>query len=176
MTISTITAKQAQKMLSEGATLVDIREANERAREHIGSSVHLPLSKVDGTGSGLPQSGALIFHCKSGARTAANAERLKAHANDVCETFLVEGGLDALRKAGFPIAVDRSQPIEMQRQVQIVAGSMGLLGTVLGAFVSPYFYIVPAFVGAGLLFAGVTGFCGMARILMRAPWNRVAVS
>lgn len=176
MTIPTITAKQASQMLSDGATLVDIREANERSRERIDNSVHLPLSKVDGTGAGLPQAGALIFHCKSGMRTAANAARLKAHANDACETFLVEGGLDALRKAGLPVAVDRSQPIEMQRQVQIVAGSMGLIGTVLGALVSPYFYFIPAFVGGGLVFAGVTGFCGMAKILMLAPWNRVAVS
>lgn len=176
MTISTITAKQAKKMLSEGATLVDIRESNERARERIGGSVHLPLSKVDGTGSGLPQSDAMIFHCKSGMRTASNAERLKAHAGETCEAYLIEGGLDGWRKAGLPVVTDRSQPIEMQRQVQIVAGGLGLAGTILGATLSPYFYIIPGFVGAGLMFAGVTGFCGMAKILMLAPWNRLAVN
>jgi hypothetical protein len=45
---------------------------------------------------------------------------------------------------------------------------------VLGLLVSPWFFVVPAFVGAGLITAGVTGFCGMARMLMRAPWNRAA--
>ena len=67
---------------------------------------------------------------------------------------------------------DRRQPIELQRQVQIGAGSLAFLGTMLGLFVSPWFFAVPAFVGAGLIMAGVTGFCGMASILMRAPWNR----
>lgn len=176
MTIPVVTAKRAKQMLGEGATLVDIREANERAREHIDGAVHLPLSKVDGSGSGLPKSGLVIFHCKSGMRTAANASKLKVHAGSERETYLVEGGLDAWRGAGLPVVVDLSQPIDMQRQVQIVAGGIGLAGTVLGTLVSPAFYIVPAFVGAGLLFAGITGFCGMARILMLAPWNRVAAS
>jgi hypothetical protein len=69
---------------------------------------------------------------------------------------------------------DRRQPIEVQRQVQIGAGSLAFLGTALGVFVSPWFFVVPAFVGAGLVMAGVTGFCGMANLLMRAPWNRRA--
>ena len=69
---------------------------------------------------------------------------------------------------------DRRQPIEVQRQVQIGAGSLAFLGTMLGLFVSPWFFVVPAAVGAGLVMAGVTGFCGMARVLTRAPWNRAA--
>lgn len=176
MTIPTITPQQAKKLLSEGATLVDIREANERARERVGDSMHLPLSKVDGSGSGLPESGVVIFHCKSGGRTASNAAKLRTHAGDACNAYLLEGGLESWRKAGLPVIVDRSQPIELQRQVQIVAGGMGLIGTVLGATVSPLFYIIPGFVGGGLLFAGITGFCGMAKVLMRAPWNRVALN
>lgn len=176
MTIPTITAKQAKLMLGEGATFVDIREANERARERIDGTIHLPLSKMDGSGSGLPKSGIVIFHCKSGMRTVSNATKLKAHVGDACDTYLVEGGLDAWRGAGLPVAVDKSQPIEMQRQVQIVAGGIGLAGTILGTWVSPYFYIVPAFIGAGLLFAGITGFCGMAKLLMLAPWNRFTAS
>jgi hypothetical protein len=67
---------------------------------------------------------------------------------------------------------DRHQPLELQRQVQIGAGTLAFVGTLLGLFVSSWFFAVPAFVGAGLITAGVTGFCGMARILMRAPWNR----
>ena len=174
MIIPTITARHAVQMLAEGATLVDIREPNERARERIETAIHWPLSALDG---GVPlNSGRMIFHCKSGARTLANAQRLKARAGDSCDVYLVEGGLDELRRAGLPVTVDHSKPIELQRQVQIVAGGMGLAGTGLGFFVSPMFYIVPAFVGAGLLFAGVTGFCGMAKLLMRAPWNRVAIN
>src|SRR5690606_32115604 len=90
------------------------------------------------------------------------------------EAFIVAGGLDAWRKAGLPVVADPRQPLELQRQVQIGAGSLALAGTVLGLLVSPWFFVVPAFVGAGLITAGVTGFCGTARLLMRAPWNRAA--
>ena len=89
-----------------------------------------------------------------------------------CEAFIVEGGLDAWKKAGLPVVADRRQPIELQRQVQIGAGSLAFVGTMLGLLVSPWFFAVPAFVGAGLITAGVTGFCGMQHILMRAPWNK----
>ncbi|MFC6841098.1 YgaP family membrane protein [Xanthomonas theicola] len=64
-----------------------------------------------------------------------------------------------------------SQPLERQRQVQIAAGTLAVLGTVLGAGVSPWFLLLSGFVGAGLVFAGVTGFCGLAHVLMRMPWN-----
>ena len=101
-----------------------------------------------------------------------NAPRLVQKVGGACKAFIVEGGLDAWKKAGLPVATDRHQPIELQRQVQIGAGSLAFLGTMLGLFVSPWFFAVPAFVGAGLIGAGVTGFCGMATILMRAPWNR----
>ena len=78
----------------------------------------------------------------------------------------------SFRISGLPVVNDRRQPLELQRQVQIGAGSLAVVGTLLGLFVSTWFFAVPAFVGAGLVTAGVTGFCGMARILMRAPWNR----
>jgi rhodanese-related sulfurtransferase len=91
-------------------------------------------------------------------------------------SYVLEGGIDAWRKAGLPVAVDRSQPIPTMRQVQIVAGSLVILGVVLGATVAPAFYAVSGFVGAGLVFAGVTGICGMERVLARMPWNRPAAA
>jgi rhodanese-related sulfurtransferase len=93
-----------------------------------------------------------------------------------CEAYIVEGGIEAWKKAGLPIAKDRSQPIEIQRQVQIAAGSLVLLGVVLGLAVSPAFYAVSAFVGAGLTFAGFSGWCGMATLLARMPWNRTTAA
>ena len=118
----------------------------------------------------------VIFHCKSGARTRANAQRLAGKLGETCDAFIVEGGLDAWRKAGLPVVTDRHQPLELERQAQIWAGSLTLFGTLLGLVVSPWFFAVPAFVGAGLVTAGLTGFCSMARILMRAPWNRAVYS
>jgi rhodanese-related sulfurtransferase len=112
----------------------------------------------------------VIFHCKSGMRTAGNAVRLAAAAD--CPVYLLEGGIEAWRKAGLECAVDRSQPLEIMRQVQIGAGTLVLLGVLLGLFVDRGFFGLSAFVGTGLLIAGTTGWCGLARLLGLMPWNR----
>lgn len=174
MSLSTLRPTEAKRLLDQGALLVDIREADEHARENIPGAHLMPLSKLDQADLAPQQGLPVIFHCRSGARTQGNAARLSAKVGGACEAYIVAGGLDAWKKAGLPVAVDRRQPLELQRQVQIGAGSMAFLGTMLGLFVSPWFFAVPAFVGAGLMVAGVTGFCGMARILKRAPWNRAA--
>ena len=172
MSLPTIKPSEARRLLDSGALLIDIREADEHAREKIPGARHLPLSKLDQTDLAVHQGKPVIFHCKSGARTQANAPRLVGKLGDTCEAFIIEGGLDAWRRAGLPVVNDRRQPLELQRQVQIGAGSLAVVGTLLGLLVSPWFFAMPAFVGVGLIMAGLTGFCGMARILMRAPWNR----
>jgi len=174
MTLKTITPQEARRLIADGAVLVDVREADERLRERIPGSHHLPLSKLDEAEFAVRQGGTVIFHCRSGARTQSQSARLAAKTGGVCDAYLVEGGLDAWRKASLPTDVDRRQPIELQRQVQIGAGGLGLVGTVLGLTVSPWFFGIPLFVGAGLLFAGTTGYCGMALLLQRAPWNQTA--
>jgi rhodanese-related sulfurtransferase len=172
MSLRIVTPEQAKRLLDGGAILVDIREADERARERIVGARHLPLSKFDETALAVQDGKPVIFHCRSGARTKTNAPWLAGKIAEGCEAFIIEGGLDAWKKAGLPVATDHQQPLELQRQVQIVVGSMALTGTLLGLLVSPWLLAIPAFVGAGLIMAGVTGFCGMARLLMRAPWNR----
>ena len=168
MSLPTIAVADARKLLDQGAILVDVREADEHARERVPGARHNPLSRLAAVEA--PAGKAVIFHCRSGARTAANALRLAGAAS--CEAYILEGGLDAWKKAGLPIAVDRHQPIEIMRQVQIVAGSLILLGVALGVWVAPAFFALSAFVGAGLAFAGITGWCGMARLLAVMPWNR----
>jgi rhodanese-related sulfurtransferase len=172
MTLPKISPLNAKRLLDQGALLVDIREADEHSREKIPGAHHVALSKLGQADVALTGGRPVIFHCKSGARTAGNAPRLAQKVGGTCEAFIVDGGLEAWKRAGLPVVTDRRQPIELQRQVQIGAGSLAFLGTLLGLFVSTWFFAVPAFVGAGLIFAGVTGFCGMAKILMRAPWNR----
>jgi len=174
MSLATLSPIEAKRLLDQGALLVDIREADEHARENIPGARLAPLSRLDQTDLALSEGQRVIFPCRSGARTQGNAARLAAKAAGTCEAFIVEGGIDAWNRAGLPVAVDRRQPLELQRQVQIGAGSMAFVGTMLGLFVSPWFFIIPAFVGAGLTMAGVTGFCGMARVLRKAPWNRTA--
>lgn len=172
MTLPTITPERARSLIEEGAILIDIREADEHARERIPGAHHLALSRLDEADLAVHQGKPVIFHCRSGARTLSNAGRLAGRLGGDCDAYVVEGGLDAWRKAGLPVATDRRAPLELQRQVQIGAGSMAFLGTLLGLLVSPWFFAIPLFVGGGLTVAGVTGFCGMAMLLMRAPWNR----
>ena len=76
------------------------------------------------------------------------------------------------KQAGLITQEDTSQPLPLMRQVQIAAGLLTLCGVVLGFTLSSGFFLLSGFVGAGLLFAGLTGFCGMARLLKVMPWNR----
>jgi len=169
--LPTVSPQRAAKLIREGAVLVDVREADEHARERIPGARHHALSQIDARTPVRAGDDVLVFHCRSGARTKANAPRL-ARAASGCEAFVLEGGLDAWKRAGLPTEIDRRQPIEMNRQVQIGAGSLIVIGILLGWFVSPNFYVLPAFVGVGLMFAGISGFCGMARVLALMPWNR----
>lgn len=173
--VKTISAQDASRLLREGATLVDVREPDEHARERIPGAQSLPLSQLKDRRLTVTEGRPVLFHCRSGARTAGNADRLAEKAGN-CEAFIVEGGLDAWKKAGLPVTMDRRQPLELMRQVQIAAGSMVVLGVVLGVAVSPLFFALSGFVGAGLVFAGVTGTCGLANALRLMPWNRPSVT
>lgn len=105
-------------------------------------------------------------------RTSGACHQLAARISG--PAYVLEGGIDAWEKAGQPLVENRSAPLEIMRQVQIAAGLLVLLGIIGGLFLSPALFSLSAFVGAGLTFAGMTGFCGMARLLMLAPWNRVS--
>jgi rhodanese-related sulfurtransferase len=167
--MKTITANQARTLIEQGALLIDIREPGEYAQQRIAGSINLPLAQLPGL---LPQIAGrpVIFHCLGGKRTAMNAEKLAACTS--CEAYLLEGGLQGWQAAGLPVQGAHKQPLELMRQVQIGAGSLVLLGAILGFAVSPWFYLLSAAVGAGLAFAGLTGFCGMALLLQRMPWNQ----
>jgi len=171
--LKTISAAQAADRIRAGAVLVDIRELDEHERERIPGARHHALSKLDIASPAWPGDDVLIFHCKAGARTQANAPRLAAAAG--CEAFVLEGGIEAWKKLGLPIERQPKQPIAMIRQVQILAGSLVVVGVVLGFLAAPAFYALPIFVGAGLVFAGLRDSCGLARLLSLMPWNRVTI-
>ena len=170
MSSKVLTPQAAQELLAKGAVLVDIRGADEYAREHIAGAQHMPMEQLSSTGMANSDANAVIFHCNSGNRTVMNATVLDNCTS--CDVFILEGGLDGWRKAGLPVVKDAKQPLELQRQVQIGAGSMILLGVILGTTVAPGWYALSGFVGAGLIMAGVTGFCGLARMLLVMPWNK----
>lgn len=176
MSLPTISPARAADLLAAGeAILVDVREADERARAHIPGTLHLPLSRLTEAELAVQEGKPVIFHCASGRRTAENAPALQARAGG-CQAMIVEGGLEAWRRAGLPVAENRKAPLPLMRQVQIAAGSLVVLGAVLGATVSPAFHALSAFVGAGLVIAGVVGLCPMANLLAVMPWNRRATA
>lgn len=172
MPMPQISPQDAKLLIAQGAVLVDIRERDEHARERIPGATSAPLSLMRQSDLTGKEGHVMIFHCKSGNRTKLNAGRLAEAA--ACEAFILDGGLDAWKRAGLPIHRDRKQPLELNRQVQITAGSLALAGAVLGFLVHPGFFALSGFVGAGLMVSGITGTCAMAHMLNVMPWNRAA--
>lgn len=160
----------AQRLKRRDVTVIDIREPDEFAREHIPGALSVPLSTLEKGRIDLDPRGEVVFHCKSGMRTNANCDRLAAHVEG--PAFVLTGGLEAWKKEGGAVAADTKAPLELNRQVQITVGSLMLLGVALAMFAAPAFIALPALLGAGLLMAGLTGWCGMAHFLAAMPWNR----
>jgi len=170
-TLTPLEPRRVADLLKAGrAVLVDIRDPDEFARRHVKGALSRPVAVLQAGPLRVKPGAQVVFTCRSGMRTAANCERLQATVEG--EAFVLEGGLDAWAAAGLPVEGDRKAPLEIMRQVQISAGLLVLLGVILGVTVAPAFLGLSAFVGAGLLFAGATGWCGMARLLAAAPWNR----
>lgn len=173
--LTPLAPSEAKRRLTQRrAVLVDIREADEFARRHVRGALSRPLSIFEQAHLKIEPGQDVIFTCRSGMRTVANCDRL-ANAVDG-QAFVLEGGVDAWAAAGLAVDEDRKAPLEMMRQVQIVAGLLVLVGVVLGFALHPAFFALSGFVGAGLTYAGATGFCGMARVLALAPWNRRAAA
>jgi len=174
-TLISMSPSAVEARVREGhALLVDIREDDEYARCHIHGSLSMPLSRFDAVKIPAMADADVVFMCRSGMRTTANAQMLVSHVGG--QSYVLEGGLENWRQAGLTVETNRKAPLEMMRQVQIVAGSLVLLGALLGVLLSPAFFGLSAFVGAGLVFAGATGFCGMAKVLAFLPWNRPSVA
>lgn len=167
-----IDAATAKAWLDRGeALLIDVRETGEHARENIAGAKLMPLSSFDP--AKLPATGGkrLVVHCLSGSRSARALAQLAAAG---IEGINMTGGIEAWKAAGLPVREDKSAPLPIMRQVQIVAGSLIVAGAALGVYVHPGFHALSAFVGAGLVFAGASGWCGMANLLSLLPYNRRA--
>jgi hypothetical protein len=84
---------------------------------------------------------------------------------------LVQGGTEAWQKAGLPVNKCDSV-LSLERQVQIAVGSLLILKVFFGFTVHELFFVAAAAIGAGLITAGITRWCGMAQLMARMPWNR----
>ena len=164
--LPTIAPEQAARLLDGGARLVDIREPDEHARERIPAALSRPLAALDRIEGAEP----VIFHCRTGNRTAANAAKLRQACAG--EAYILAGGIDAWKAQGLPIVADRRQPIEIMRQVQLAGGGLILLSMLLTLLAGPLWSLLAGAVGAGMMHAGLTGSCAMTRLLAPMPWNR----
>lgn len=172
--LQTVDAKTLRDWIDQGTVeLIDVREPSEYASEHIPGAKLVPLSRFDPSQIQNTHN-KLILHCQSGNRSAQAAQKLLANGFE--QVTHLQGGISAWKQAGYPTQVNKNAPISLMRQVQIVAGSLVLLGTLLGAFISPWFLILSGFVGAGLTFAGITGNCGLAMLLAKLPYNQTGIN
>ncbi|MBR8826346.1 MAG: rhodanese-like domain-containing protein [Gomphosphaeria aponina SAG 52.96 = DSM 107014] len=169
--LKVINSKTLKQLLAqETVTLVDVREPSEYAGEHIEGANLIPLSSFDPNKIPQESNKILVLYCQSSNRSAQAAQKLLLTGCE--EVTHLEGGLNAWKQLGFPTKINQNAPISIMRQVQIIAGSLVLTGTLLGAFVSPWFLILSGFVGAGLTFAGITNTCAMAILLAKLPYNK----
>lgn len=161
----------ADQLAARDVTVIDVREPMEYASGHISGSLNVPLGRI--CQADLP-SGPLVLVCQSGNRSAKALAQLlgQGHPHPLWD---LQGGVPSWQQAGFPVNKLKGAPLPLMRQVQIAAGSLVLLGVILSQAVAPGWIWLAGFVGAGLTFAGVSGFCGMARLLAVMPWNRVTV-
>ena len=169
--VQEIDAQTLKQWLEDNSvTLVDVRETAEYANERIpGAKLH-PLSKFDPNQIRPAAGQKLVFYCQSGNRSAKAAKQcLDNGLNSVSH---LRGGIPTWKNAGYAIEKSQNAPISLFRQVQIVAGSLVVAGTVLGAVVSPSFLLLSGFVGAGLMFAGITNTCAMGMLLAKLPYNQ----
>jgi rhodanese-related sulfurtransferase len=154
--------------------LIDVRTPVEFREIHAEAARNLPLDNLDPSAVSQGKNGAahvtVYFICRTGSRARQACERLQAAGFPHVAT--VEGGTQAWEAAGLPVTRGK-KAISLERQVRIAAGLLVLIGVTLGWLVHPAAAGLAAFVGAGLVFAGVTDTCGMGMLLAKMPWNQV---
>lgn len=176
MSIDTITPGQLNDLLKSGAAveLIDVRTPVEFREVRVTIARNIPLDQLDPNAilPGRSQSTHPLFViCKSGSRGRQACEKLVAAGG--VNIVNVEGGTTACIEAGLPVLRGK-KAFDLERQVRIAAGSLVLTGAVLSQLVHPWWIGLSGFVGAGLIFAGITDTCGMGLMLARMPWNKVS--
>lgn len=169
-----ITPKQAKEWLENGeAILIDVREADEFKQEHIAYAQSIPLSQIHAFFEklNLPKGKKLIFHCLKGMRGSKACDVVMANElPETAEVYNIDGGINAWKEAGFAI-VKQSNAMPIFRQVQIAVGLVLLLLSILHLANIANTLVFIAVISLALIFAGLTGWCGLAMLLAKMPWN-----
>lgn len=164
-----ISPQQAFNMLQKDeAIFVDTREPEEYARIRIAGARLMPLSVLGCMPDDNDKERAAVYFCHSGRRTKAGEAVLDARGHK--GAYILEGGILGWQAAGLPLIAEKL-PMPVMRQVHLAVGGLVLLFVLLGMVFSPFLWLA-ALVGAGLMFSGLTGFCGMALFLQKMPWNK----
>ena len=174
--IKQATVHEINEMLETGGEcqVIDVREYSEFNSERVADAQLMPLSNFEKHAAEIDHSKPVYLMCRSGNRAKQAAEKLSAKG--FTDIHVIEGGMTAWAGAALPIVKGESKVWSLERQVRFTAGLLVVTGVVLGFVVSPYLFILSAFVGAGLVFAAVTDTCGMAMVLARMPWNKAPVA
>lgn len=153
------------------ARLVDVRTPAEYETAHIPGAYNIPLDALGAHLDAIRNTVAdpIVLVCRSGQRSRQAEQMLEAAGLGTC--LVLDGGLDAWAASGLPVERGR-QRISLERQVRIAAGALAAIGGLLATFAHSRFGLLPAFVGSGLVFAGLTDTCGMGMALSRLPYNR----
>jgi rhodanese-related sulfurtransferase len=175
MSVPTISPRQLADLCERSRIeLIDVRTPVEYREFHVAAARNVPLDKLDPAALMQARTGSkeepLYVICRSGSRGRQACEKFLAAG--FTNVINVEGGTLAWAECGLPVMRGK-KAISLERQVRIAAGLLVLLGALLGWLVHPAFVALSAFVGAGLIFAGVTDTCGMGLFLARMPWNQV---
>ncbi len=154
--------------------VIDVREFSEFNSERIADAQLMPLSNFEKHADEIDHTKPVYLMCRSGNRAKQAAAKLEKKG--FTDIHVVEGGMAAWSNANLPVVKGDSTVWSLERQVRLAAGLLVLTGVLLGAFVSPYLYIMSAFVGGGLMFSALTDTCGMGMVLARMPWNKAPIS
>jgi rhodanese-related sulfurtransferase len=163
---------ELKSLLSTGCCLVDVREPVEHAEEHITGAKLIPLGQLEKRASEIDRSAPVVVMCRSGKRGAEALKKLQSMG--IRNVRNLEGGLLSWKAAGLPVASGGRKVLPLMQQVQLTIGLGVLTGAILALTVDPKWVLLCAFFGAGLTMAGSTGWCGLAILMSKMPWNRVA--
>jgi rhodanese-related sulfurtransferase len=169
---SSILPTELKSILPTGCCLVDVREPVEHAEDHIDGAKLIPLGQLEKRVAEIDRKAPVVVMCRSGKRGSEALKKLKGLGfNDVRN---LAGGILAWKAAGLPLVTSGKTVFPLMQQVQLTIGLGVLTGAILALTANPNWVLLCAFFGAGLTMAGSTGWCGLAILLAKMPWNRVA--